>query len=153
MGAISTGGVRVLNDYIVKALHITNDEIDSVAAAEQKELERRERVYRGSRPAPNIRGRTVILVDDGIATGTTMRAAVAALKQLGPSRIVAAVAVGPPSTFEQLKAEVDEVVFVMAPEQFWAISQWYEEFPQLSNGEVISLLERSSRSKSAGESP
>lgn len=142
MGAIATGGVRMLNNEVVRALNITREEIESVAAEEQKELGRRERAYRGSRPAPDVRGRTVILVDDGIATGMTMRAAIAALRKLGPARIVVAVAVGPRSTFDDLKTEADDVVSVLSPEVFHAVSPWYEHFPQLTNGEVHELLER-----------
>jgi putative phosphoribosyl transferase len=142
MGAIATGGVRVLNYDTVRALNITRQEIQLVVAEEQQELGRRERAYRGNRPAPDARGRTVILVDDGIATGTTMRAAIAALRKLDPARIVAAVAVGPRSTFDELRAEADEVVSVLSPENFYAVGLWYESFPQLADREVRDLLEQ-----------
>src|SRR5438309_1915033 len=108
MGAIATGGVRVLNEDVVRSLGIPGGEIDAVAAEEQRELERREREYRGSRPAPDVRDRTVILIDDGLATGSTMRAAVAALRQQHPARIVVAVPVGAPDTCDEFKAEADE---------------------------------------------
>jgi putative phosphoribosyl transferase len=142
MGAIATGGVRVLNEETVRALNVTRREIESVAAKEQLELERRERVYRGDRPAPETRGRTVILVDDGIATGTTMRAAIAALRKLDPARIVVAVPVGPRSTFDELRAEADGVVSLISPENFYAVGLWYESFPQLADREVRDLLEQ-----------
>src|SRR5438477_6983383 len=116
MGAIATGGVRVLNAAVVDALHIPPATIAAVAAAEQRELARRERLYRGARPAPDVRGRTVILVDDGLATGATMRAAVAALRQHQPARIVVAVPIAAPSTCDEVRAEVDEIVCAITPE-------------------------------------
>jgi putative phosphoribosyl transferase len=109
---------------------------------EDEELERRERIYRGGCPLPDARGRTVILVDDGIATGTTMRAAIALLRKQHPARIVVAVPVAPPSTCQELEAEADEVVCVRTPEPFFAIGMWYERFPQTSDKEVRDLLER-----------
>lgn len=149
MGAITSGGVRVLNDRVVRELGISEGEIDSVAAREQKELERRERVYRGHRAAPGIGNRTVILVDDGIATGTTIRVAIAALKTQSPSRLVVAVPVAPLSTCEDLRKEADEFVCLLSPEEFWAISLWYQNFPQTSDEEVCNLLERANRVRSA----
>jgi putative phosphoribosyl transferase len=149
MGAITTGGVRVLNDEVVRAGGISQEEIDSVAAKEQKELERRERVYRGRRAAADVRNRTVILVDDGIATGTTIRVAIAALKTQSPSRLVVAVPVAPLSTCEELREEVDEVVCLLSPTEFWALSLWYQNFPQTSDEEVCTLLERADRERSA----
>ncbi len=142
MGAIATGGVRVLNDDVVLMLRIPDEVIEAVTAKEQRELARRERAYRGDRPAPNVRGRTVVLVDDGVATGTTTRAAVATLRQQRPARIVLAVPVAPLDTCHVLGAEVDEVVCLMTPEPFYAISVWYEEFPQTSDRQVRDLLER-----------
>jgi predicted phosphoribosyltransferase len=141
MGAIARGGVRLLNSEVIENLSITEDEIGMVETREREELERRERVYRGGRPEPEVEGRTVILVDDGIATGSTMRAAIEALRKLGAARIVVAVGVGPISTIEELKQEVDEVVSVMMPEFFYAISPWYERFPQVTDLEVYDLLE------------
>jgi putative phosphoribosyl transferase len=149
MGAITSGGVRVLNDRVVQAFGISESEIDSVAAKEQEELERRERLYRGRRAAPAIRNRTVILVDDGIATGTTIRVAIAALKTQSPSRLVVAVPVAPLSTCEELREEVDEVVCLLSPGEFWAISLWYQNFPQTSDEEVCNLLGRANREQSA----
>ena len=118
MGAVATGGVRVLNDQVVTGLRIPDHLIEEVAAAELQELARRERLYRGDRPLPDLRGRTVILVDDGLATGATMHAAVKALRALQPARIVVAVPTGSPETCEQLKAEADDVVCAITPEPF-----------------------------------
>jgi putative phosphoribosyl transferase len=153
MGAIATGGVRVLNDEVVKAYRISDEEIDEVEAKEKKELERREREYRGDRPALDVRGRTVLLVDNGVATGTTMRAGLAALRKLQPGRIVVAVAVAPQSTYEALKAEADEVVCLLAPETFYAISMWYERFKQTTDEEVRDLLARALKQRTASASP
>src|SRR6201996_8534494 len=120
MGAVATGGVRVLNDQIVQRLGIPQYIIDAVPAREQQELARRERLYRGGRPPPDVRGRTVILVDDGLATGATMRAAVMALRKLQPARIVVAVPTASPETCEELKSEADDVVCAITPEPFLA---------------------------------
>jgi len=152
MGAIATGGVRVLNNDVVRGLGITNEEIESVAAEEQKELERRERVYRGGRPAPDVSGRTVILVDDGVATGTTMRAAIAALRKLGPARIIVGVGVSASQTYDELRTEVDEVLSASTPEFLFAISEGYERFPQTTDEEVRTLMERASAAR-AGAAP
>jgi predicted phosphoribosyltransferase len=143
MGAIATGGVRVLNDEVVQSLRISDKIIDAVAAEEQEELERREQLYRDDRPPPDVRDRTVILVDDGIATGSTMRAAIAALRQQQPDRIIVAVPVAARETVEELREEVDEFVCVLMPEPFQAISLWYEDFSQTTDDEVRELLERS----------
>ena len=142
MGAVATGGVRVLNDQIVQRLRIPEYIIDAVAAREQPELGRRERLYRGGRPPPDVRGRTVILVDDGLATGATMRAAIMALRQLQPARIVVAIPTASPETCEELKAEVDEVVCAITPEPFLAVGHWYEDFSQTTDEEVRDLLAR-----------
>ncbi len=142
MGAIATGGVRVLNRDVVAYLNIPQRTIDAVARQEQQELERRERLYRGDRPAPEVRGRTVILVDDGLATGSTMRAAIAALKKLEPGRIVVAVPVAPPSAVEELEKEVDEVVCLFTPEPFEGVGRWYQDFSQTTDQEVRNLLNR-----------
>ena len=140
MGAIATGGVRVLNDDVVISLELEPDVIDAVAAREGKELARRERLYRGARPAPDVHGRTVILVDDGLATGSTMRAAVAALRKQTPARIVVAVPVAAPETCEEFKAEVDEVVCAATPRMFNGVGRWYENFSQTTDEEVHELL-------------
>jgi putative phosphoribosyl transferase len=141
LGAIARGGARLLNWDVIENLEITQDEIRQVEAREREELERRERAYRGGRPAPAVEGRTVILVDDGIATGSTMRVAIEALRKLGASRIIVAVSVGQLSTIEELKREADEVVAALTPEMLYAISPWYEHFPQVTDLEVYDLLE------------
>jgi putative phosphoribosyl transferase len=142
MGALATGGIRILNEDVVRNLRIPDEVIDAVAAGEQEELERRERVYRGGRPAPDVRGRIVILVDDGLATGSTMRAAVAALRRQGPARIIVAVPVGAPDTCAEFQDEADEAICVRAPEPFYAVGLWYDDFSQISDEEVHDLLER-----------
>lgn len=150
MGAIAGGGIRVINDRIVQELRIPADEIERVAEAELAELERRERRYRGGRPAASLEGRRVILVDDGIATGSTTRVAAAAARARGATAVVVAVPVAPRSTCEELAAEGNEVVCVAQPEGFFGISQYYDSFPQLSDEDVTTLLERADRSRGAG---
>lgn len=140
MGAIASGGVRVLNDEIVSGLAISDEIIEKVAPREQAELERRMKTYRGSRPWPAIKGKHVILVDDGIATGATMRAAIAALRKQAPARVMVAVPVAPIETIARLRREADEVVCIETPEPFGAISRWYSSFPQLSDAEVRRIL-------------
>jgi erythromycin esterase-like protein/adenine/guanine phosphoribosyltransferase-like PRPP-binding protein len=149
MGAVATGGARVLNDQIVQRLGVPQSIIDAVAAREQQELARRERLYRGGRPPPDVRGRTVILVDDGLATGATMRAAIMALRQLQPARIVVAVPTASPETCEELKAEADDVVCAITPEPFLAVGHWYEDFSQTTDEEVRDLLARPQRPETA----
>jgi len=145
MGAIASGGVRVLNDDVVQALAVPSSVIDRVARAEEEELRRRESAYRGSRPEPDLSGRVVILVDDGLATGSTMRAAVRAVKQMQPARVVVAVPVAAASTRDDLAAEVDEIVCETPPEPFLAVGRWYEDFSQTTDEEVRDLLERAAR--------
>jgi len=140
MGAISSGGVRVLNDDIVSYLKIPGDVIDAVAAGELKELERREREYRGDRPEPDVRGKTVILIDDGLATGSTMRAAAAALRQQNPTRIIVAVPVSAPQTCDEYRMGVDEIICARTPEPFFGVGMWYEDFSQTTDDEVRDLL-------------
>ena len=140
MGAIATGGVRVVNRDVVDALHIAPDVLDRAAEAERRELERRERSYRGDRPEPQVEGRTVILVDDGLATGSTMRAAVQALRQQRPARIVVAVPVAAFATCEELRREVEEVVCFATPEPFMAVGRFYDDFSQTTDEEVHDLL-------------
>jgi predicted phosphoribosyltransferase len=142
MGAIASGGVRILNEDVVEALGIPEDVIDAVAAEEQQELARRECLYRGHKPPLDLRGRTVILIDDGLATGSTMRAAVAAVRQQHPARIVVAVPVAAPSTYEEFQAEVDEIVCVFTPEPFHAVGLWYESFSQTTDEEIQDLLDQ-----------
>ncbi|MGH7579896.1 MAG: phosphoribosyltransferase [Gemmatimonadales bacterium] len=143
MGAVASGGVRVLNEQVVRHLRIPESVIASVAAWELEEVRRRERAYRGDRPAPAVRGMTVILVDDGLATGSTMLAAVRALRLQEPARIVVAVPVAAPDTCELLRAEADEVVCTVTPEPFHAVGLWYEDFSQTTDEEVRELLGRS----------
>jgi putative phosphoribosyl transferase len=140
MGAIATGGVRVINHEVVDALGIEPAALDRVAAEEGRELERRQRDYRGDRPGPEVRGRTVILVDDGLATGSSMRAAVAALRALGPARIVVAVPVAAGPTCEDLRREVDEVACLATPEPFMAVGRFYDDFSQTTDEEVRERL-------------
>jgi predicted phosphoribosyltransferase len=142
MGAIATGGVRVLNDSVIEMLHVPDRVIDAVAEKEQRELARRETEYRGNRPEPEVRGRTVILVDDGLATGSTMRAAAEALKHEGAERLIVAVPVAPPETCEAFRSEVDEIVCAITPEPFYGVGMWYEDFSQTTDEEVRALLDR-----------
>jgi predicted phosphoribosyltransferase len=140
MGAIASGGVRVLNQGVVSALRVPERVLDAVADREQGELERRELAYRGNRPYPQLQGRTVILVDDGLATGSTMRAAIAALRREHAGRIVVAVPVASPDTCAELRAEADAVICARTPEPFYAVGLWYENFEQTTDEEVRDLL-------------
>ncbi len=142
MGAIASGGARVLNDEVVQAAGIPPETIEAVAAREREELARREQLYRGERPSLTVEGKTVILVDDGVATGSTMRVAVQALRRQRPAQIVVAVPVAPPQTCNELRGEADDVVCTRTPEPFIAIGVWYEDFPQTSDGEIRDLLAR-----------
>ena len=142
MGAIAMGGVRVLNSELVDALRIPGDLIDAVTAAEQRELQRRQVAYRDGLPAPEVRGRTVIVVDDGIATGSTMLAAVAALRKLKTGRIVVAAPTIAPATYHQIREAVDDVAAVMVPEKFYGVGQWFEDFSQTTDEEVRELLKQ-----------
>jgi len=145
LGAIASGGVRVLNREIVEGLGIPAQVIEAVARRELEELARRERLYRGERPPPQIRGKTVILVDDGLATGSTMRSAAQALGQQQPGRLVVAVPVAARSTCEELQEVVDEVVCAVTPYPFFAVGQWYSDFRETSDEEVHELLQRAAR--------
>jgi predicted phosphoribosyltransferase len=140
MGALASGGVRVLNDEVVHMYGLTPRDIDRVAAVEQAELERRERQYRGDREFPDLHGKTVILVDDGLATGSTMRVAVEALRLEGPSRIVVGVPVAARETCDAFRHVADEIVCVATPEPFYAVGLWYENFDQTTDDEVEELL-------------
>lgn len=142
MGAIASGGVRVLNYDVVGSMGIGSEIIDEVAARELRELQRRDRAYRGNRPQPDIQGQTVILVDDGIATGATMRAAIAVLKLQNPKKIIVAIPVAPTETCLTLRGEVDQVVCLLTPDPFYAISLWYDNFTQTTDDEVRDLLAR-----------
>jgi putative phosphoribosyl transferase len=142
MGAIATGGIRVLNDEVVGPLRISPALIDAVAAREEEELNRRAEMYRGDRPPPDVTGKTVILVDDGLATGSTMRAGVAALRRQDPARIIVAVPVGAEETCSAFRDEADEVVCATTPDPFYAVGFWYRDFSQTSDDEVRELLAR-----------
>ncbi len=142
MGAIASGGERILNTHVIEDLGIPPQIIEIVTARERQELERRERLYRGNLPCIKARGRTVILVDDGIATGATMRAAIRALRQAGAARIIVAVPVAPPQVYTDLRAEADEVICLMTPELFLGVGRWYRDFSPTTDDEVRSLLEQ-----------
>lgn len=145
LGAIASGGIRVLNEEIVDALAISDAQIAAVSAREQQEIDRREHAYRGGRPAPDIHGKTVILVDDGIATGATLRAAIAAIRAQAPARLIVAVGVAPPESCESLQAEVDELVCLLKPDPFWAVGLWFANFAPTSDEEVRVLLARANQ--------
>jgi putative phosphoribosyl transferase len=142
MGAIASGGVRILSDDIVQALGISDRLIATVAANEEHELVRREKTYRDDRPPPDVRGKTVILVDDGLATGSTMRAAAAAVNAQDPERLVIAVPVAPPETCQNLLRDADDVVCAAIPEPFVSVGSWYDDFTQTTDTEVRELLRR-----------
>jgi putative phosphoribosyl transferase len=142
IGAIASGGVRVLNHETLREYGVSREQVEAVIEAEERELERRERRYRGDRPFPDVAGRTVILIDDGLATGSTMRAAVAALRQEGPARVIVAVPTAPPETCEELATIVDDMVCLITPDPFYAVGLWYEDFSQTTDEEVRELLER-----------
>jgi predicted phosphoribosyltransferase len=142
MGAIASGGVRVLNEDVLRQVPLRPEVIDGVAEREQRELERRERSYRGERPPLEVRERTVIVVDDGLATGSTMRAAVRALRTMKPRALIVAVPVGARPTCEELRAEADDVLCLATPYPFQAVGLWYEDFEQTADEEVHELLER-----------
>ena len=150
MGAIASGGVRVLNQDVVHGMGIPEQVIEAVAAAEERELARREQLYRDGRPAPDVRGRIVILVDDGLATGSTMRAAVAALRELGPKRIVVAVPTASPVACAEFAEMVEEAVCAITPEPFYAVGMWYEDFSQTTDDEVRALLREAARGGGRG---
>ncbi|MCU1259466.1 MAG: putative phosphoribosyl transferase [Bryobacterales bacterium] len=146
-GAIAPGGVLILNPLLVRQLGIPQEVINSVVAREQEELARRERIYRGDRPPPEVRGQTVILIDDGLATGATMLAAAKALRREAPKEIVVAVPVAARETCHDLEPEVDRVVCGFTPEPFYAVSRWYEDFSETTDDEVRDLLERAARQR------
>jgi putative phosphoribosyl transferase len=151
VGAIASGGVRVLNEDVVRALPNADETIESITARETAELQRREQSYRDGRPAPELRDRIVILVDDGLATGATMRAAVKALRHRGAAKIVVAVPVGPPDTCREFEDEADETICASVPEFFQAVGQYYEDFSQTSDDEVRELLARAAQERLASE--
>ena len=142
MGALASGGITVLNREVIQALGIPQQTIDAVVAREQPELERREHEYRDGRSAADVQGRAVILVDDGLATGSSMRVAAKALRKKSAAKIVVAVPVASPSTCAEFESEVDKVICATTPEPFWAVGQWYRNFSQTSDEEVRELLAR-----------
>lgn len=142
MGAIASGGVRVLDEDLIQVARVSAADLERVTATEQAELERRERQYRGGRPFPDLRAKTVILVDDGLATGSTMRAAVEALRQKGPARIVVGVPVAAPETCDAFRTIADDIVCAETPEPFRAVGLWYDDFSQTTDDEVHELLDR-----------
>lgn len=145
MGAIASGGARVLNDAVIAELGIREDTIEAVTERERAELARRERAYRGERRLPGLVGRTIILIDDGLATGATMRAAIAGLRTLGPRRIVVAVPVAAPESLTRVAAEADALVVVTAPSPFYGVGLWYDNFAQTGDDEVRRLLAAAAR--------
>jgi predicted phosphoribosyltransferase len=151
MGALASGGVRVLNDEVVRLYRIPEQAVEAVAQDERTELERREHAYRSQRPALDVRGRTVVLIDDGLATGSTMKAAVEAVRALSPARIIVAVPVGSPDTCREFAAIADEIVCARRPEHFAAVGQWYDDFRQTTDEEVRELLQTAASERPARE--
>lgn len=142
IGALASGGVMYLDRDLIRLAGVSDDDIRRIAAVEKVELDRRERSYRGDRPFPSVAGKTTILVDDGLATGSTMRAALGALREEGPARIVVAVPVASPETCDAFRDIADDVVCAVTPERFYAVGRWYEDFSQTSDEEVHQLLEQ-----------
>lgn len=140
MGAIASGGERILNDSVIEAMGVSEEALEQVTGRERKELQRRERAYRGDRPWPRIQGATVILVDDGLATGATMRVATDALQQYAPGEVIIAVPVAPPDTLASLREEADAVVCLESPQAFGGVGRWYRKFDQVTDDEVRALL-------------
>jgi putative phosphoribosyl transferase len=152
VGAIATGGIRVLNTAVVEGLAISEAQIERIAAAELQELRRREKAYRGESPSAEVQGRCVILIDDGLATGATMQAAIAAIRQQRPAEIVVAVPVAPPDTVALLRAQANAVICPATPEPFLGVGRWYEDFTQITDAEVRDLLGRISEEQPERES-
>jgi len=144
MGAIASGGIRVLNPEVIRLAGVGGEALEEVISIESRELERRERLYRGDRARPALTHRSVIIVDDGAATGATMDAAIQAARQLGPARVVLALAVAPPEIVAMLEEDADEVVCLATPAPFFAIAPWYRDFSEVSDGEVRALLRQES---------
>lgn len=149
LGAIGTGGVRVLNNDVIMAAGVTREDLDNVTQLQRFELDRRERLYRGGRPAPVLRGRTVILVDDGIATGATLRAAISVVRQQSPARLVVAVPVAQASVAAEIAREVDQFECLLTPSDLYGIGLWYDDFSQLRDSDVQSILARSASEPAA----
>ncbi|PYJ67749.1 MAG: phosphoribosyl transferase [Verrucomicrobia bacterium] len=144
-GAIASGGVRVLNEDVVRAIPHSEEAIEAVTTRETAELERREQIYREGRPAPELRNRVVILVDDGLATGATMRAAIKALRQSSAAKIIVAVPVGPPDTCREIEEQADETICLSTPAFFQAVGQYYDDFSQTSDEDVRELLSQAAQ--------
>ena len=149
IGAIASGGARVLNQDLIRQLSLSDEIIEHIVAREQRELERREQTYRGQRPMLDVRDRIVIIVDDGLATGSSMRAAIAALRQKRPTKLIVAVPVGARVTCSELEALADEAICLETPENFNAVGLWYSDFSQITDEEVIDLLARNHRNSEA----
>jgi putative phosphoribosyl transferase len=147
MGAVASGGTVVFNEQLMSQLNLDKSSIDAVLQSEQKELVRRERLYRGNRPFPELSGKTIILVDDGIATGSTMQAAVMALRKHKPASIIIAVPVAAYATCEEMATLVDKIICPLRPINFYAVGLWYEQFSQTADSEVIELLEKSNSAR------
>ena len=145
MGAVASGGVRVFDRNLIRLAHVSDADVERIANEEERELARRERLYRGDRPFPEVRGKIVILVDDGLATGASMRAAVAALREDEPARIVVAVPVAAPETCDAFRSIADEIICAETPEPFQAVGMWYEDFSQTTDDDVRDLLTRGTR--------
>jgi putative phosphoribosyl transferase len=141
MGAIATGDVRVLDQDTIRMLNVAPEDVERVIGQETRELERRERLYRGAHPFPDLHGRTALLVDDGIATGASMTAAVRAVRALGAARVVVAVPVAPPETVDRLRREADDCICALTPPMFFAVGAWYADFSQTRDDEVVALLD------------
>jgi putative phosphoribosyl transferase len=150
MGAIASGGTMVLNEDVIAMAGISSDMIERAAEREWRELERREESYRGDRPRPDVRGATIILVDDGLATGSTMRAAAEALRKEEPARLIVAVPVAAPETCDAFRTEVDDVICAQTPEPFYGVGAWYADFSQTSDEEVQELLRRAGSAQGSG---
>lgn len=153
VGAIASGGIRVMNEDVVRALGLTESRIEAIAAREQAVLDHRERLYRGQSKPPDLAGKVVILVDDGLATGASMRTAIRSLKSRAPARVVVAVPTAPPDTCAVLAREVDETVCLMTPEPFYSIGSWYLDFSQTSDEDVVELLQKAELLRPARAAP
>lgn len=149
MGAIASGGVRILNQEVIERLHISQEAIARTAAQEQRELERRESAYRGNRPPLDLKDRTIILVDDGLATGATMHAAAIAIRQQQPKQIIAAVPVSAPEVCDEVRVEVDEIICAETPRPFVAVGLWYQKFSQTTDDQVQNLLQTTTKEKTS----
>lgn len=148
-GALASGGVRVLNRSVIRSAEVSDAEIEATVKTELRELERRERAYRDELPPPQVEGKTVILVDDGLATGASMRASLLALREQNPARIVVAVPAASAETCDEFRNQVDDIVCAMTPEPFYAVGLWYRDFSQTTDDEVRDLLTRASQAKAA----